>query len=257
MSDTLASLESRHEIERRFHDEQAAAAQPKTHDFYSIGGMQRVLEDFEKATGDIRGKTVLDFGCGDGARAIEYAKRGADVYAFDIAAEYIKIVSQNAEAAGVGSRVHPAVMPAEHLTYPDQTFDLVLGVAILHHTDVALVEQEIARVLKPGGRALFIEPLDHNPFLKLFRALTPGRRTPTEQPMSITQIRTFMSHFQGGTTRGYYLTSIFPCGLYWATGNKALFDITMAMTEAVDRWTLRLLPFTQRYCWMTMFDVTR
>lgn len=50
MSDTSASLESRHEIERHFHDEQAAAAQPKTHDFYAIGGMQRASEDFAWTT---------------------------------------------------------------------------------------------------------------------------------------------------------------------------------------------------------------
>lgn len=35
MSDAPISLESRHEIERRFHDEQAAAGQPKTDDFYA------------------------------------------------------------------------------------------------------------------------------------------------------------------------------------------------------------------------------
>ena len=59
-------------------------------------------------------------------------------------------------------------MPAESLIYDNDIFDFVLGVSILHHTDVTLVEREIARVLKPGGRALFIEPMGTIRFFACF-----------------------------------------------------------------------------------------
>jgi len=133
----------------------------------------------------------------------------------------------------------------------------VLGVAILHHTDVSMVEQEIKRVLKPGGRAIFIEPLAHNPFLRLFRMLTPGRRTPTEQPMTVGQIQRLVGCFSRGGFRGFHFLSIVPPGLLLATGSRALFQRTMGMTQMIDRWLLAAAPPLRRFCWMTLIDVTK
>ncbi len=42
----------------------------------------------------------------------------------------------------------------------------VLGKQILHHLDMTQAVPEIARVLRPGGRAVFLEPLIHNPLLE-------------------------------------------------------------------------------------------
>jgi len=257
MSSPATSLESRHEVERRFHDERMAGRQADDRDFYAFGGMDLVLEAYRQAVGDLRGKTVLDFGCGDGARSIDYAKRGATVYAFDISSESVRTLVEAAEQAGIADRIHPSVMPAESLVYDNETFDLVLGVAILHHTDVALVEREIDRVLKPGGRAVFIEPLAHNPFLRLFRRLTPNRRTPTEQPMTVGQIRRFVGRFRQGRFRGFHLLSIVPPGILWATGNRTIFRRMMRVTQTIDRGLLALMPPLRRYCWMALIDVTK
>lgn len=257
MSSPATSLESRHEVERRFHDERMAGRQADDRDFYAFGGMDLVLETYRQAVGDLRGKTVLDFGCGDGARSLDYAKRGATVYAFDISSESVRALVEAAEKAGIADRIHPSVMPAESLVYDNEMFDLVLGVAILHHTDVALVEREIGRVLKPGGRALFIEPLAHNPFLRLFRRLTPNRRTPTEQPLTVGQIRRFLGRFRQGGFRGFHLLSIVPPGVLWATGNRTVFRRMMQVTQTIDRWLLALVPPLRRYCWMALIDVTK
>lgn len=257
MSQEATSLESRHEVERRFHDERMAGRQADDRDFYAVGGMDLVLNAYHEAMGDVCGKTVLDFGCGDGARSLEYAKRGATVYAFDISPESVRNLVATAQSAGLADRIHASVMPAETLAYPDGMFDLVLGVSILHHTDVSMVEREIERVLKPGGRALFIEPLGHNPFLRLFRLLTPNRRTPTEQPMTVGQIRRLIGRFRQGRFRGFHFLSIVPPGLLWATGNRALFQTMMRMTQTVDRWLLAAAPPLRRYCWMTLIDVIK
>lgn len=257
MAQQAPPLESRHEVERRFHDERMAGRQVDDRDFYAVGGMDLVLDAYEKAMGDLNGKTVLDFGCGDGARSLQYAKRGAMVYAFDISPESVRNLVKTAKNAGLGDRIHASVMPAETLAYPDGMFDLVLGVSILHHTDVSLVERELERVLKPGGRALFIEPLGHNPFLQLFRLLTPNRRTPTEQPMTMSQIHQLIARFRQGRFRGFHLVSIVPPGVLWATGNRTLFRTLMGMTQTVDRWLLAAAPPLRRYCWMTLIDVTK
>jgi ubiquinone/menaquinone biosynthesis C-methylase UbiE len=258
MDNKQTPLSARHQVERHFHDHKAATHNHDvSRDFYSAGGLDLVWTSYIKAIGDFKGKRILDFGCGEGWSAIQYAKYGADVYSFDISPESVRNLTKEATERDLASRIHPAVMAAECLGYPANRFDLVLGVAILHHTDPFAAGAEISRVLKPGGRALFIEPLAHNWFLRLFRWLTPWRRTPTEQPMSIQQIGTFGSYFKKLDYRGYHLVSIFPQGLLWATGNRALFHLSLSATELIDRSLLRAFPSLNRYCWSAIIEVSK
>jgi ubiquinone/menaquinone biosynthesis C-methylase UbiE len=258
--DTKQSLESRHDIEREFHDSKAHHHHhhhqgSEESNFYAKGGMDAIWDAYLQSIGALKDRTILDFGCGEGWSTIEYTKRGAEVYCFDISPESIHNLLHEAEEEGVAKHIRPAVMAAEHLSYPGKTFDLVLGVSILHHTDVGLVGKEVARVLKPGGRALFIEPLSHNIFLRFFRWLTPNRRTPTEQPMSVSQIRDFTRAFQWGEYRGHHLFSIFPQGILWLTGSQGLFKASLRLTETIDRVLLKMFPFLQRYCWAAIIEV--
>jgi SAM-dependent methyltransferase len=61
------------------------------------------------------------------------------------------------------------VAPAENTSLPDETFDLVVGKAVLHHVDVPAAAAEVRRVLRPGGRAVFFENQDRNPLLRVAR----------------------------------------------------------------------------------------
>ncbi len=71
-------------------------------------------------------------------------------------------------------------MDAEQLTFPDQTFDLIVCNGVLHHLDLRYAYPELARVLKPGGRILCLEALGYNPAIQLYRKLTPHLRTAWE-----------------------------------------------------------------------------
>ncbi|MGQ9464975.1 MAG: class I SAM-dependent methyltransferase, partial [bacterium] len=51
------------------------------------------------------------------------------------------------------------IMDAENLAYKSKAFDLVYGIGILHHLNLNKVIPEIRRVLKPGGKAIFREPM--------------------------------------------------------------------------------------------------
>jgi ubiquinone/menaquinone biosynthesis C-methylase UbiE len=72
------------------------------------------------------------------------------------------------------------VMNAEELEFEDAAFDVIFGSGIIHHLDVPRAYSELARVLAPGGSAVFVEPLGHNPLIRVFRNRTPELRTPDE-----------------------------------------------------------------------------
>ena len=66
------------------------------------------------------------------------------------------VEAARANAARLGFSVEGRVADAEQIPYDDDTFDLVVGHAVLHHIpDVELAMREVLRVLKPGGRFVF------------------------------------------------------------------------------------------------------
>jgi ubiquinone/menaquinone biosynthesis C-methylase UbiE len=79
------------------------------------------------------------------------AKRGSVT---DISPGMVEVATRNAK--GLGLDVDGRVADAESIPYEDETFDLVVGHAVLHHLpDVELSLKECMRVLKPGGRFVF------------------------------------------------------------------------------------------------------
>ncbi|PKA84106.1 methyltransferase family protein [Ulvibacter sp. MAR_2010_11] len=75
------------------------------------------------------------------------------------------------------------LMDANNLTFPDASFDIVYGGAILHHLDIEKSVNHIHRVLKPDGYILFTEPLNINPLYKIYRKFNPKERTPDEHAL--------------------------------------------------------------------------
>src|SRR3954452_24468493 len=72
----------------------------------------------------------------------------------DLSPGMVKVALRNAEHLGLD--VDGRVADAERIPYDDDTFDLVVGHAVLHHIpDVAAAFREVLRVLKPGGRFVF------------------------------------------------------------------------------------------------------
>jgi len=101
--------------------------------------------------GNVEGDRVLDVGCGDGELALHLKKRGATVVGIDASPEMIAAAS--ARAGREKSDVSFQVATAERLPFADGQFDLVTAITILCFVDdAAPIFQEVARVLRPGGR---------------------------------------------------------------------------------------------------------
>jgi len=99
---------------------------------------------------------ALELGCGSGFFLLNLiqagvARRGSVT---DLSPGMVKVATRNGE--NLGLEIDGRVADAEGIPYDDDTFDLVVGHAVLHHIpDVELSLREVVRVLKPGGRFVF------------------------------------------------------------------------------------------------------
>ncbi|MCJ9427844.1 class I SAM-dependent methyltransferase [Kordiimonas marina] len=107
------------------------------------------------------GQRVLVVGCGFGEDACRLSKMGAEVHAFDISPEIIAVATARAANFGYAS-VRFSVMASEKLEYPDDYFDMIFCLDILHHVDIPATLQEFKRVIKDGGRVIGDELYTHS-----------------------------------------------------------------------------------------------
>ncbi len=115
-----------------------------------------------KFAGIVPGESVLDVGTGTGVVAVTAARAGARVTGLDLTPQLLEEARENARIAGTDEIVWTEG-DAEHLPYPDASFDVVLsqfGHMFAPRPDVAIAQMR--RVLKPGGRiALATWPPEH------------------------------------------------------------------------------------------------
>jgi ubiquinone/menaquinone biosynthesis C-methylase UbiE len=102
----------------------------------------------------MKGKKVLDVGCGAGVDLLRFARGGAVCTGVDISPSAIALARKNAEYQKLD--VDLQVADAEALPFADGTFDLVFahGVIQYSHSTQGVID-ECRRVLKPGGEAIF------------------------------------------------------------------------------------------------------
>jgi SAM-dependent methyltransferase len=159
--------------------------------------------------GELRGRRVLDFGCGHGMAAVVMARRGAQVMAFDLSAGYLAEAGRRARANGVC--VHGIQADGKRLPFADSSFDGVWGNAILHHLDLRRAAPELARILRPEGVAVFCEPWGENRLLGWARRRLPyagKQRTEDEEPLRRRDVDVLRTVFARVEVRGYQLLSM-------------------------------------------------
>lgn len=106
---------------------------------------------FFKLFPDVKGKEILDIGCGHGRTIRYFQKRGAIMKGIDISPKSVDFCKKN----GLD------VIKADtcELPFKDNTFDLVFSIGVVEHFDATMKAiSEHIRVIKPGGYALIIVP---------------------------------------------------------------------------------------------------
>jgi ubiquinone/menaquinone biosynthesis C-methylase UbiE len=158
---TLSAEEIR-DVNARYHDVAASHYDAKWGIDFGDVGQAQVLAKVRKALGSrlpappARFERSLEIGAGTGYFTLNLMRAGliGQATCTDISPGMLEALSANAQRLGLD--VQTLATDAEELSFAEESFDLVIGHAILHHIpDLARAFREIARVLAPGGTVLF------------------------------------------------------------------------------------------------------
>lgn len=153
------------DVNARYHDLAAESYNSKWGIDYGAIGAEQVLTKLSKALGTAPGHyaRALEIGAGTGYFSLNLLRAGVieKVTATDISAGMLKQLASTAERLGLA--VETVCADAEQLPFEEETFDLVLGHAVLHHLPgLERALSEFERVLAPGGTLAFMgEPSRH------------------------------------------------------------------------------------------------
>ncbi|KGL63345.1 class I SAM-dependent methyltransferase [Polaribacter sp. Hel1_85] len=146
--------------------------------FYSYKREKKILN---KLLEDFNGQDVLEIGSYTWASWFTENIKPKSLTCINISE--VELESGKKHAISKSFPIKHHLMDANALTFEDESFDIVFGGAILHHLDIEKSIGHVHRVLKPGGKIVFLEPLNMNPFYKIYRKLNPKERTPDEHAL--------------------------------------------------------------------------
>ncbi len=120
----------------------------------------------------VRGRSVLEIGCGTGMFTRKISKDRADLAAVDISHDLLRKAKQEVDLP----EVEFVQSDIEQMPFGNMTFDAVVGICVLHHLNMDAILPEVRRVLKKGGRIVFCEPNMMNPQLLIQKNVKPIKK---------------------------------------------------------------------------------
>ncbi len=256
---TIEHTSTRYESERAFHDTLVESGEGRSADrFYAInasswGCFRSKLLAEVAAFAEDRAPDILEYGSGAGAYAsIALAEAGYASVGIDISEASVQAARARAERDFPEVDTRYEVMNAEQLDFDDDSFDIVCGNGVIHHLDLDRAYGEVARVLRPGGTALFAEPLGHNALINLYRRLTPEQRTDDEHPLRRPDVQLADAYF--GRVEAWYFHLFVLLAVPLA--RSPLFDPARRALDRIDSELFRLLPPARRQAWQVVLRLT-
>ena len=226
---------------------------------YTDSLIAAALEHLDLQEGD----SVLDLGCGAGTKTDAFRKLGMHSVGIDLDPEVINEATDNfPETSFQIGDVH-------QLPFPDNTFDAVFSLSVLQYVDRKKVLSECCRVLKPTGKAAFVEHLNRNPFVRLYRAarrvcgweyapfLTPRGYIDWDDHVEFDEV------FPEPILTARHLTSpvalVLPAIRRHFGGKDLTLDSSgvLRLLQQLDGFLLRRARSLSRYCWFVLVTVTK
>ncbi len=265
-----AKINKRHESEREFHDRLAEKTTLKQINIKGLFEAETAPETryaYSQMNG-VSGKRILDLGCGTGEASLYFAAKGAIVNSVDISPKMIGLLKLMAKKKKYSKRIKADVMLAEKLKFPKNYFDIVYGRGVLHHVDAGKALEEVYRVLKPGGVGTFVEPLEHNPAINIYRKIAKDVRTSDEIPLNYDKINKITkARFKSLKHDEFHLATLLIMLWYFLVDrvnpNKERYwdklindsknkEKVFMVLNKIDRFIFFVTPFLRRYAWYTV-----
>ena len=237
----VAYLQDRWDREQAFHDEIALELDPRDLPPVPLAHYDEAV----LAAADVSpGTRVLDLGCGQGDLTLALLERGAEVCALDLSPGMVALARRRVELYANGRQAGFVAAPVERSGLPSGSFEVIVGRWILHHVDLRPAAVELARLLAPGGRAVFLENSGANPVLSFMRDHVTGRfgiprlGTKDERPL-VAEDWAILEHSFRRAVAEFPVVEIF--GLL----NRQVFRYRSAPVGAVCRHVDRLIGCTR------------
>jgi 2-polyprenyl-3-methyl-5-hydroxy-6-metoxy-1,4-benzoquinol methylase len=150
-------------------NEMRAVLSYRSPDYTNLAYSQWELGLLIRDLGDIRGKAVLDVGCGVGRVTMELLKAGARVTALDNSAKMLSITEEKVRAASLSPFFDAIKSNAAENPLPDSSYDVVVCVGLLEHLPLPVrvdTLNHLYRVLRTGGAVYLVVNNENSVFLK-------------------------------------------------------------------------------------------
>jgi SAM-dependent methyltransferase len=233
--------------ENRFSSEDSG--REKQQKFYSV--TRRAKEKYhELIHSKSNNAIILEYGCGEEMETLKNLKGFKEYFAIDISEIAVcKCTVAYQDKPEIAFRV----MNAEQLEFENNKFDVIYGSGILHHLDIDRSMEQIVRCLKFGGKAIFFEPLGHNPLINIYRYLTPNSRSRDEHPLLNSDLEKIKGYFK--SYREYHF--VFITLLLFVFRNSSNFDFWYNKFSIYENFILRKIPFIKKYCWIVVLELKK
>ena len=183
---------------------------------------------------------VLDFGCGSGDSSTELAFCGYEVTGLDLSPDLLDLARRRAELDGVAGRCQFVLADGGQAPFADDTFDVIVVQAVLHHVNMAECLTQLRRILKPGGHIVIVEPVGFSRWLQKIRDVTPVEKdiSPNERQLGKTDLAEIAAFFEVQETRYFHLST----RLNRLISNRSSFGRMLLTGLARLDWLLLKLP---------------
>jgi SAM-dependent methyltransferase len=164
----------------------------------------------------------------------------------------LEVLGHRAIALGLQDHIRGIQVENDKLPFESDSYDFVFSNAVLHHLNLETAMPEIHRVLKRGGTAILMEPLAHHPLVRIYRWLTPRKRTPDERPLRWSDLSRVGALFTSSEMSFFELAALPTLAL-----RRTPIGPRLQFLHTLDRWLFTVSPRMRRYSRAVVIRLTK